>query len=360
MAKAWRAIPVALVGGLCGCGNISSKELTMTHSGTAIARLPVEGELPSLARATTWLNSPPLQSADLRGKVVLVDFWTYTCINWRRTLPYLRTWSQRYHDRGLIVIGVHTPEFSFEEEVENVRRAAVDQSIPYPIAVDSKYDIWNAFDNHYWPALYVIDAEGHIRHHQFGEGNYDQLEPVIEELLAEAGRSHQRANFPTIVGNGAEAPANWKNMRSPETYLGHGQSEGFASPQFGVLEREMEYTLPDRLHLNHWALAGRWVLGTESARSVDAGGRLSYRFHARDVHLVMAPANNGSAVRFRVFIDGEPPGNAHGVDIDERGNGTMDLPRMYQLVRQAGPITDRVFEIEFLDAGAEIYVLTFG
>jgi thiol-disulfide isomerase/thioredoxin len=330
-----------------------------THS-SAARRLPDEGGVPSIEHATGWLNSPPLRAADLRGKVVLVDFWTYTCINWRRTLPYLRSWADKYREQGLVVIGVHTPEFSFERNVDNVRRASSEQAIGYPIAIDSEYAIWRAFGNQYWPAVYLVDAQGRIRHHQFGEGDYDNLEFVIRQLLTEAGHPPPPGDVSPIKAAGAEAEADWKNLRSPETYLGHGRSESFASPEIQFLDKARDYTAPERLRVNDWAFAGSWSLGDESARSSKPGGRLTYRFHARDVHLVMGPAASGGPVRFRVFIDGQPAGASRGVDIDENGNGKLDMQRMYHLIRQHGPIVDRNVEIEFLDPGAELFVLTFG
>ena len=332
----------------------------LNTSSSAATRIPDEGSMPSIEHAVAWLNSPPLRAADLRGKVVLVDFWTYSCINWRRTLPYLRRWADKYREQGLVVIGVHTPEFSFERNVDNVRQAAMEQAIGYPVAIDSEYAIWRAFGNQYWPAVYLVDAQGRIRHHQFGEGDYGKLELVIRQLLAEAGHSPPAGKSGSIEATGAEAEADWKNLKSPETYLGHGRSESFASPEIHFLDRARDYTAPERLRVNDWALAGNWSLGDESARSNESGGRLTYRFHARDVHLVMGPAARGGPVRFRVYIDGQPAGAAQGTDIDGSGNGKMEVPRMYHLVRQHGPIVDRSFEIEFLDAGAELFVLTFG
>jgi thiol-disulfide isomerase/thioredoxin len=355
----WWVVATALFG-LCACNSSSGKEAIMISQESTIARLRVEGELPSLEHATNWLNSAPLSAADLRGKVVLVDFWTYTCINWRRTLPYLRTWAEKYRDSGLVVVGVHTPEFGFEKDIDNVRQASKEQAINYPIAIDTDYAVWNAFDNHYWPALYLIDAQGRIRHHQFGEGNYDHLEVLIRQLLAEAGRNPPEGAVSAIEGKGAEAEANWRSLKSQETYLSHSRSSNFASPQIAFLARVRNYTTPARLRLNQWGLTGNWVLGNESAHSIDAGGRLTYRFHARDVHLVMGAIAADRPVRFRVLIDGHPPGAAHGVDIDEQGNGKMDAPRMYQLIRQRDSIADRNFEIEFLDSGAEVFVFTFG
>jgi len=306
------------------------------------AKLPDEGAMPALTYADAWLNSPPLRNADLRGKVVLVDFWTYTCINWRRTMPWLRAWAVKYKDQGLVVVGVHTPEFSFEKEVDNVRRVAKEQHVDYPIAIDSHYAVWNAFDNHYWPAVYLIDAQGRIRHRQFGEGDYDQLERVIQQLLTEAGHTGFDRALATVDAKGAEAAADWKNLRTLETYLGSGHGE----------------TSKD------WSLEGAWTRRTEAAVLGQAkdktNGKITYRFHARDVHLVMGPAKRGTPVRFRVRIDGQPPGAAHGVDVDDAGFGTVDQPRMYQLIRQPGPIGDRQLEIEFLDPGVEAFSFTFG
>jgi len=305
-----------------------------------------ENAMPKLDLAEEWLNSPPLRAADLKGKVVLVDFWTYTCINWRRTLPYLRAWSNKYGDQGLVVVGVHTPEFSFEKNLDHVRRAVKDQDIAYPVAIDSDYAIWNAFDNNYWPALYLVDAKGQIRHHQFGEGEYDKLENVIRQLLTESGQRLSDSRVGVVDGEGAEAFADWKNLQSPETYIGTAQATRFVST--------------GRLKLNEWSLNGNWAMKREFAVSREAKGSIAYRFHARDVHLVMGPAKRGATVRFRVSIDGKPPGAARGVDVDAEGVGQIEEPRMYQLIRQPGPIADRQFEIEFLDAGAEVYVFTFG
>ncbi|MEJ0038153.1 MAG: thioredoxin family protein [Gammaproteobacteria bacterium] len=334
--------------------------LGVTSAPLTAAALPVEGKLPHLDRATEWLNSPPLSTADLRGKVVLVDFWTYTCINWRRTLPYLRVWAEKYKDQGLVVIGVHTPEFSFEKNAANVRVAAKEQNVDYPIAIDSDYAIWNAFDNHYWPALYFIDPQGRIRHHQFGEGEYEKLERVIQQLLAEAGRASPVSAPAVIEGQGAEAGADWPSLRTAETYVGYGRDNNFASPGGGKLDRSRVYAAPTALKLNQWALAGSWTMKKESTISQKANGKITYRFHARDVHLVMGPVTHGAPVRFRVTIDGQPPHASHGVDVDAEGLGTLDAQRMYQLIRQPAPIVDRQVEIEFLDAGAEVFSFTFG
>ena len=314
----------------------------------------------SLGFASEWLNSPPLRAADLRGKVVLVDFWTYSCINWRRTMPWLRSWADKYQDHGLIVIGVHTPEFGFEKIVDNVRRATLEQDIDYPVAIDSDYEIWSAFDNHYWPAVYLVDAHGRIRHQQFGEGNYEQLEAVILELLAEAGHTLPSRKTPTIVGTGAEAAADWKNLRSPETYVGYQRSDTFASTGSALLETPRLHSAPARLRLNQWAFAGTWTARRESALLNEAGGKVAIRFHARDLHMVMGPGSSGKPVRFRVSLDGKPPGDAKGVDVDAEGNGIIDQPRMYTLIRQTSRIEDRLFEIEYLEPHAEVFVFTFG
>src|SRR6266850_6156085 len=307
----------------------------------AMAPLPVEGKLPSLAGATGWLNSQPLAAAGLRGKVVLVDVWTYTCINWRRTLPYVRAWAGKYQGQGLVVIGVHTPEFGFEKNVDNVRRAIQDMKIEYPVAVDSDYAIWRALDNHYWPALYVVDAQGRIRHHQFGEGGYDKAERVIQHLLAEAGASGVDKGLVAVEGRGIEAEADWADLKSGENYLGSARTENFVSR--GPLDQRHSYAAPASLRLNHWALSGEWTVRRDAILVNAAKGRIAYRFHARDVHLVMGPAAPGASARFRVLIDGQPPGAAHGADVDDQGNGKVTEQRLYQLIRQQKPIADRQF-----------------
>jgi thiol-disulfide isomerase/thioredoxin len=304
--------------------------------------------MPSLGRANAWLNSHPLSAAELRGKVVLVDFWTYTCINWRRTLPYVRAWADKYRDQGLVVVGVHTPEFSFEKDLDNVRRAASEQHVDYPIAIDTDYAIWRAFDNEYWPALYLVDAQGRIRHHQFGEGDYDRAEQMIQQLLVEAGHTDFDRALVAMQPGGAEAAADWRNLQSPETYLGRALGQRFSSRD------------PQSLRANEWTLVGEWRRGDESALLSKANGTIAYRFHARDVHLIMRSAARDKPVRFRVRIDGQPPGASHGLDVDDTGSGTMSEPRMYQLIRQSGPIGERLFEIEFLDPGAEAFDFTFG
>jgi thiol-disulfide isomerase/thioredoxin len=322
--------------------------------------LPIEGTLPSFAGAITWLNSQPLTPEALRGKVVLVDFWTYTCINWQRTEAYIRAWAEKYKDQGLVVIGVHTPEFGFEKNVDNIRPALKMFRIDYPVAVDSDYAIWNAFGNRYWPAIYVADANGKIRYHQFGEGEYERTEVVIQQLLREAGYSGMGNDAVQVDPRGSEVAADWDNLRSQENYLGRDQTQGFASAGSAVIGKSRTYAPPPSLRLNQWALSGDWIVNPGAVTLDKANGRIVYRFHARDLHLVMGPSSRGSSVRFRVMLDGRPPGNAHGTDVDEQGNGTVTEQRMYQLIRQPKPITDRVFEIEFLDPGAEAYVFTFG
>jgi thiol-disulfide isomerase/thioredoxin len=326
---------------------------------TAI-RLPDEGKMPSLGSASEWLNSPPLTTAGLRGKVVVVDFWTYTCINWLRTLPYVRAWAAKYKDQGLVVIGVHSPEFAFEKTVDNVRRAATDMRVDYPIAIDSDHALWRAFKNEYWPALYFVDARGRIRHHQFGEGEYEQSERVIQQLLTEAGIGGIGHDLVAVNAPGSEAAADWGNLKSPENYVGYERTQNFASPGGAKSDKRRVYAAPAQLRLNHWALSGEWTVAKQATVLHTANGRIAYRFHARDLHLVMGPAAPGTAVRFRVLIDGQPPGAARGIDVDGQGNGTVAEQRLYQLIRQPMPIADRQFEIEFLDAGVEAFAFTFG
>jgi thiol-disulfide isomerase/thioredoxin len=309
--------------------------------------------MPAISGATEWINSEPLAPAELRGHVVLVDFWTLTCINWLRTEPYIRAWSQAYRNDGLIVIGVHTPEFSFEHEIDRVREATKERGIGYPVAVDNDYEIWNAFANHYWPALYLVDAEGVIRDHHFGEGRYEESERVIQRLLG------VRRELVSVEGLGVEAEADWGHLRTPETYLGYGRSEQFASPGVPAFDQRRAYQLPERLRLDHWALGGEWTIGPESVVLDQAGGSIAYRFHARDAHLVLSPGTR-EPIPFRVLVDGEAPGRAHGVDVDEEGNGLLRGGRLYQLVRQHDGVRERTVEITFLEAGAEAYAFTFG
>jgi thiol-disulfide isomerase/thioredoxin len=298
--------------------------------------------LPSFSGATGWLNSPPLTPEELRGQVVLVDFWTYTCINWLRTLGYVRAWYEKYRDRGLVVVGVHTPEFPFEHDVDNVREAVKEMRVEYPVALDNDYAVWRAFDNHYWPAVYIADAEGRIQYQHFGEGAYDECEREIQKLLgADDG-------LVSVADEGLEAQADWANLESPETYLGAEQQQNFA----GFDETT--------LRLNHWSLSGDWTITGGASVLNGAAGRLAFRFHARDVNLVMGPPERGASVPFRLLVDGEPPGFAHGLDVDELGRGTLSQQRLHQLIREPGAIADRTFEIAFEASGAEAYCFTFG
>jgi thiol-disulfide isomerase/thioredoxin len=317
-------------------------------------------ELTSLERANEWLNSPPLTAPALRGKVVLVDFWTYTCINWLRTLPYVRAWDEKYRNHGLVVIGVHAPEFAFEKNMNNVRWAVKELRVDYPVAVDNDHVIWRAFKNQYWPALYFIDSQGRVRHHHFGEGSYEQSEMIIQELLAEAGVAGVSRAPVSVGARGIEATADWSNLKSPENYVGYERTQNFTSPGGAVLDQPRVYVLPARQRLNDWALSGDWTVKNQAAVLNKANGRIVYRFHARDLHLVMGPPAPGTPVRFRVLIDGRPPGPAHGIDVDEQGEGTVTEQRLYQLIRQPMPIADRQFEIEFLGPGVEAFAFTFG
>jgi thiol-disulfide isomerase/thioredoxin len=322
--------------------------------------LPVEGHLGGFDGAIGWLNSSPLGAADLRGKVVLVDFWTYTCINWLRTLAYVRAWAEKYQDHGLVVIGVHTPEFPFEHDIDNVRQAVKDMAVDYPVALDNDYAVWRAFNNRYWPAVYIADADGRIRHHQFGEGGYEECERIIQRLLSEAGREGVPSDLVSVAPDGLEAQADWASLQSPETYLGYEQARRFASPGDAALDRTHTYVVPETFELNHWALAGDWTLERRASVLDRAGGRILFRFHARDVHLVMGPFTRGTSVPFQVLLDGEPPREAHGLDVDELGTGTVEQQRLYQLIRQPGSIRDRTLEITFRAPGVEAYVFTFG
>jgi thiol-disulfide isomerase/thioredoxin len=319
-----------------------------------------EGSMPSLDGATAWLNSPPLRSDELRGTVVLVDFWTYTCINWLRTLPYVRAWHEKYREHGLLVIGAHTPEFPFEHDLDNVRRAVQEMRVTYPVAVDNDYAVWSAFSNHYWPALYFIDAEGRIQRHQFGEGDYEEAERVIQGLLREAGKDGFSLDLVTPAASGLEVAADWEHLGSGESYLGYERADSFASPGGALVGERHGYAIPAHLGRNAWALSGEWTVEPGYTALNAANGRIAYRFHARDAHLVMGPAQQGTAVRFRVLLDGQVAEAAHGSDVDEQGQGVVREQRLYQLIRQPGTIADRLFEIEFLDPGVEAYAFTFG
>ena len=323
------------------------------------APLPVEGTMPSLAGATQWLNSPPLTTQSLRGKVVLVDFWTYSCINCIRTLPYVRGWYDKYKDHGLVVIGVHAPEFAFEKNPDNVAKAVKDLGVDYPVALDNDYAIWKGFNNEYWPAHYFIDAQGQIRHHHFGEGSYHESEDVIRQLLTEAGQKNLPGGYVDDDHHGVEAASSGDRSRSPETYVGYARATNFVGGKL-THDESADYRAPDTLAINQWTLVGRWTVHDESAQLDKAGGSIVYRFRGRDLHLVLGPGSNGKPVRFRVTIDGKPPGADHGMDTDADGNGTVDNQRLYQLVRQASGTGERLFEITFLDPGVQAYAFTFG
>jgi cytochrome c biogenesis protein CcdA/thiol-disulfide isomerase/thioredoxin len=321
--------------------------------------LPVEGPAPSFAGAVEWLNSKPLTAEDLKGKVVLVDFWTYSCINCLRAIPYVRAWAEKYRDHGLVVIGVHAPEFAFERNVDNVKKAIATLGIKYPVAIDNDYKIWRAFENEYWPAHYFIDAKGQIRHHHFGEGEYDESERVIQKLLAEAGDSHVPAGIVAVNASGAEAAADTSEVKSPETYFGYDRIDHFVSPG-GVEQDKSHVYAAGEMNLNDWSLVGNWTISGERASLDQKDGSIVYRFHARDLHLVLGPSADGSPVRFRVTIDGAAPGAAHGMDADSEGQGVVTAQRLYQLVRDPGTVADHTFEIRFLDLGVQAYAFTFG
>ncbi|QII27660.1 cytochrome c biogenesis protein DipZ [Stenotrophomonas maltophilia] len=337
--------------------------MMMMAAGQAGAPLPVEGTLPSLDGATGWLNSPPLSAEQLRGKVVLIDFWTYSCINCLRAMPFVHEWAQRYRDHGLVVVGVHTPEFAFERDPRNVMKAVQQLKVEYPVALDNQYSIWRAFNNRYWPAHYFIDAKGNIRGHQFGEGNYAHSEQVIRRLLVEAGQTDLPPPADPAAADlqGVATQADMGNLRSPETYLGHARAEQFASPGGQRVDAAFGYALPSTLALNQWGLSGQWRVDDEAAQLQQAGGRIAFQFHARDLHLVLAPGEEGKPVRFRVLLDGKPlPAADAGADAAADGTGTVNEHRLYQLIRQRGTIGPHRFEIEFLDAGVQAYAFTFG
>jgi hypothetical protein len=317
-------------------------------------------ELPSFDGATAWLNSEPLTPEGLRGKVVLTEFCTYSCVNWLRTLPYVQAWADKYRDHGLVVIGAHSPEFPFEHDLAAIARNLEAMGVDFPIAVDNDFRVWRAFDNNYWPALYFADTEGRIRHHRFGEEDYERSESVIQELLTEAGSDGFDRELVSLEPTGVEAAADWDTLGTPETYVGYARAGNFASPGGLVSDQPNSYVAPPELRLNQWALTGDWTIGSQTTVLNEAGGRIACRFHARDVNLVMGSRDPGNPVRFEVRIDGQPPGAANGVDVDDEGSGTVGEARLYQLIRQPGSISDRTFEITVLDAGAEAYVFTFG
>lgn len=322
--------------------------------------LPVEGSLPDLSGAVKWLNSAPLTAGQLKGKVVLVDFWTYSCINCLRSLPYVNAWAKKYQDQGLVVIGVHAPEFAFERDVNNVSKAVHDLGINYPVALDNDYAIWRGFNNQYWPAHYFVDAKGQIRYHHFGEGDYAHSEQVIQQLLSEAGNKNVSKDVVVADAQGIQASADSAEMNSPETYLGYDRAENFASPGNQMSDKAHTYDAPKQPTLNQWGLDGQWTAKPEQVILEQAHGRIVYRFHARDLHLVLGPGADGKPVRFKVSIDGAEPGQNHGTDISADGSGTVTAQRLYQLVRQTGPVTDHTFSIEFMDPGVQAYAFTFG
>jgi cytochrome c biogenesis protein CcdA/thiol-disulfide isomerase/thioredoxin len=342
-----------------GSAATTSANPAMTMNTGSAEALTVEGTMPPLIGAVEWLNSPPLTAEGLRGKVVLVDFWTYSCINCLRAIPYVRAWGAKYAAQGLVVIGVHAPEFAFEKRVDNVRKAVSDLEIAYPVAIDNDYAIWRAFKNEYWPAHYFVDANGRIRHHHFGEGDYDDSERVIQLLLKESGTAMSKTELVSVHATGAEAAPDLEDALSPETYVGYGRAEHFVSPGGAVQDRQHTYTAGTP-KLNEWGLSGVWTIRNEDARLDEQDGRIVYRFHARDLHLVLGPATIGVPVRFRITMDGAPPGNNHGTDVDAEGNGVLDEQRLYQLIRQTGSVGDHTFEIQFLAPGVHAYAFTFG
>jgi thiol-disulfide isomerase/thioredoxin len=336
------------------------EEMAEATSRGAAAELPIEGELPDLGGANAWLNSEPVTAAGLRGKVVLVQFCTYSCVNWLRTLPYVRAWDERYRDDGLIVIGAHSPEFPFEHDVEKARPALEAMGVTYPIAIDNDFAVWRAFGNQYWPALYVADADGRLRDHHFGEGRYEGTERVIQQLLAEAGSVGVDHEPVSVDPRGLEVSADFDTLGTGETYVGYARAQNLVAPDGVLPDEPRTYADPPPLALNQWSLSGNWTVGRQTAAMNEPGGRITFRFHARDLNFVLGPSASGAPVRFRVLIDGAAPGPGHGIDVDDEGNGTVNESRCYQLIRQPGSVSDRTFEITFLDAGVQAYVFTFG
>jgi thiol-disulfide isomerase/thioredoxin len=333
---------------------------SMFHRQADAPDLPIEGPLPGFEGATGWLGSGPLTPEGLRGRVVLVDFWTYTCINWLRTLPYLRAWHAKYERQGLTIVGVHTPEFAFERKEPNVVPRAREFGVDYPIALDADYGVWDAFGNHYWPAAYIADAEGRIRYHHYGEGEYAMTEMVIQRLLGDAGATGFSPDLVSVQPAGFEVPADWESLRSPEAYLNSARGVGLTAPNHARLDEAYDYPAPGELRLNGWSPVGRWTVAGDASVLHVAGGRIAFRFQARDVNLVMGPASAGSRVPFRVHLDGQPPGSSHGFDVEPDGSGWVADQRLYQLIRQAGRAPERLVEIEFLEAGVAAYCFTFG
>ncbi len=351
----------SLLTGISYAGTAGPAGLTTATTGGRPFRssLPDEGRAPAFDGAADWLNSRPLSLESLRGKVVLVNFWTYSCINSIRAIPYTRAWAEKYAADGLVVLGVHAPEFSFEKNTDNVKKALADFDIRYPVAIDNDYRVWNAFDNNSWPAFYLIDAQGHVRYHHFGEGDYRRTERAIQDLLHEAGSSPAADTVVNPAARGTEVAADIDEIRSDETYLGYRQATDFASPQGLRSDATQTYTLP-MLRLNQWGLSGTWLAGAEAITSGPAGGSIAYRFSARDLHLVLGPGIGAGPVHFQVTLDGKAPGKNHGTDTDAEGFGTITDTRLYQLVRQAGPVGAHTFEIRFTDPGAKAFAFTFG
>ena len=366
--EAWvrRASSVAVITGVVvlvtgwGMGLLTRLSLVKTANAASQPFLGDEGDMPDLDGASGWLNSAPLSSKSLRGKVVMVNFWTYTCINSLRPLPYVKSWASKYHDAGFVVIGVHTPEFSFEHDPTNVDNAVRTLNVTFPVAIDSKIRIWQSFNNEAWPAQYLVDTKGRIRYHHFGEGEYGEIERVIQELLKENGATGLASGTTSLSGVGIEAAPDWTDERSPETYIGYGQAQNFASPEKVHKDSIQIFSAPEKLSLNHWGLSGSWNVNVESAVLQAASGKIVFRFHSRDLNLVLAPAQDGKPVRFVVRLDGAAPGENLGVDTAPDGSSKIRQPRLYQLIRQKGPIVDRTFEIEFLDLGAHAFDFTFG
>jgi cytochrome c biogenesis protein CcdA/thiol-disulfide isomerase/thioredoxin len=362
-------IEQALVGRLAGKSpNVSGAMMAqvpatgsaMKAADKAPGTLPIEGNLPPLDGAVQWLNSPPLTAQALKGKVVLVDFWTYSCINCLRSLPYVKAWAEKYRDQGLVVIGVHAPEFAFERDVGNVTKAMKDLGINYPVAIDNDFKVWRAFNNQYWPAHYFADAQGRIRYHHFGEGEYAESERVIQQLLREAGAAKVADGLINASAEGVQLAPDMNEVQSPETYVGYQRAEHFVPETSLVPDKVSAYSAPSQLALNDWSLDGQWNVGPERATSSAPASRIVYRFHARDLHLVLGPGADGKPVRFKVLVDGKAPGDAHGTDVAPDGSGSVTEQRLYQLVRQTGGVTDRTFSIEFLDPGVSAYAFTFG
>jgi len=340
--------------------NLWSNTMPIGLAGARADDTALSPSLTALLSAKEWLNTSAPKPADLRGKVVLVNFWTYSCINCLRALPYVKGWAEKYHDQGLVVIGVHTPEFAFEKISDKVQRALHMLDVPYPVALDNDFALWNAFGNRAWPALYFINAQGEVAHSQLGEGDYAESEELIQQLLKEAGSGAAPKPIAPIAGEGAQAAPDLAALGSGETYIGYGQASGFASPQSFAGDRTRSYTLPDNPWLNEWGLGGDWIVGREFATSAAPKSSIAYRFHARDLHLVMAPTSLDQPIRFRVTLDGKAPGADHGADTDADGWGVLKEDRLYQLVRQSAEVQDRTFRIEFDAPGAKTYAFTFG